>query len=383
MSRNILIIGAGIAGLALARALERRGIAFDIIDRAPSPLTSGAGMFLPGNAMVALRGLGLGEQVADIAWHNRRQTILDAGGGLLHDMEVDSFWEEAGPCLSLTRGSLTRILRSGVETPIRHGIWTNAIAIEGNRARVTFSNGDETVYDLVIGADGFCSATRALLFGYEPPEIYPRTCWRMLVPNSIGLRHWTVMLGHRRALLGVPVEDGLLYLYGDADNMLLPAHLTTHRQDLRDLFGGFAGPLAPVVDAIGPDQRIDKGILGEVTARDWSNDAALLIGDAAHACSPSMAQGASMAFEDALVLGDCLTGAQDLRAGLAEFNRQRLARVRWVQKQCRARDSTRSLPRPLRFAILRLLGDRLYRRSYAPLLVPFDMGSADRVDQRA
>jgi len=383
MSRNILIIGAGIAGLALARAFERRGIAFDIIDRAPRPVTGGAGMFLPGNTMVALRGLGLGEQVGDIAWHNRRQTILDAGGGVLHDMDVDSFWEDAGPCLSLTRASLTGILRSGVETQVRYGTWTDAIAIEDHKARVTFSDGAEAVYDLVIGADGFTSATRTQLFGYEPPEIYPRTCWRMLVPNSIGLRYWAVMLGHRRALLGVPVEDGLLYLYGDADNVLLPAHPTTHRQDLQDLFGGFAAPLAPVVAAIGPDDRIDKGFLGEVAARDWSNDAAVLIGDAAHACSPSMAQGASMAFEDALVLADCLAGAQDLRTALAEFNQQRLERVRWVQKQCRVRDSTRSLPRPLRIAILRLLGDRLYRRSYTPLLLPFRSGGADRVDQRA
>lgn len=383
MSRNILIIGAGIAGLALARAFERRGIAFDIIDRAPSPQTGGAGMFLPGNAMVALRGLGLGEQVADIAWHNRRQTILDAGGGLLHDMDVEHFWADAGPCLSLTRAALTGILRSGVETQFRYGIWTNGITVEGTSARVAFSNGEEAVYDLVIGADGFNSATRGQLFGDQPPEIYPRTCWRMLTPNSIGLRHWTVMLGHRRALLGVPVEDGLLYLYGDADNVLLPAHLTNHRRDLQDLFGGFAGPLAPVVEAIGPGDRIDRGILGEVPARDWSNEAALLIGDAAHACSPSMAQGASMAFEDALVLTDCLADAQDLRAVLAAFGRQRLERVRWIQKQCRARDSTRALPRPLRIAILRLLGDRLYRRSYTPLLAPFQGGGADRVDQRA
>lgn len=375
MSRKILIIGAGLAGLALARAFERKGIAFDIIDRAPSPLTGGAGMFLPGNAMVALRGLGLGEQVADIAWHNRRQTILDAGGGVLHDMDVERFWADAGPCLSLTRASLTGILLSGVEAQVRHGIWTDAIAIEGGRAQVAFSNGAAAVYDLVIGADGFNSATRGQLFGDQPPEIYPRTCWRMLVPNSIGLRHWTVMLGHRRALLGVPVEDGLLYLYGDADNVLLPDHLTNHRRDLQELFGAF-GPLAPVVAAIGPDDRIDRGLLGEVAARDWSNDAALLIGDAAHACSPSMAQGASMAFEDALVLADCLADARDLRTALASFSEQRLERVRWIQKQCRARDSTRALPRPLRIAILRLLGDRLYRRSYTPLLAPF------RGDQR-
>jgi 2-polyprenyl-6-methoxyphenol hydroxylase-like FAD-dependent oxidoreductase len=112
--------------------------------------------------------------------------------------------------------------------------------------------------------------------------------------------------------------------------------------------------------------------LAEIPAQPWISGNAVLIGDAAHACSPSMAQGGAMAFEDAGLLADCLAGHADISTALSDFSGRRQARVEWVQKQSRVRDATRSMPRPLRNAMLRLLGDRLYRRAYKPLLSPFE-----------
>jgi 2-heptyl-3-hydroxy-4(1H)-quinolone synthase len=140
---------------------------------------------------------------------------------------------------------------------------------------------------------------------------------------------------------------------------------------MRDLFGQFARPLAPVIEVTDRFHPIHRTELSEVPVRDWSWDNGILIGDAAHGCAPSMAQGASLAFEDAVTLADCLTQEPGLRSALSAFNQRRLARVQWVQKQCHARDSTRSLPTVARNAVLRLFGDRLYRRAYSPLLEPF------------
>jgi 2-polyprenyl-6-methoxyphenol hydroxylase-like FAD-dependent oxidoreductase len=90
----------------------------------------------------------------------------------------------------------------------------------------------------------------------------------------------------------------------------------------------------------------------------------VLIGDAAHASSPSMAEGAGMALEDALVLAETLATEKDVDEA------RRRSRIEWVQKQCQARDRLRALPSLARSTIVRVLGRAVYRRSYGPLLQP-------------
>lgn len=371
MSRKILIIGAGIAGLATARALDLRGMSYDIVEKAPYLLQTGAGMFLPGNAALALRALGLFNEINARAVCNERQTIRTAIGAVLHDMDVAAFWRNAGPCLSMTRTSLIDILASSIATPIRFGCSVASLAVGTGVADVRFSNGTETSYDLVIGADGLCSWTRDQLFDEATPVRHGRTCWRFVTTNSVDLRHWTVSLGKSRALLGVPLEENKLYVYADADDRLLPESQSPASDELRSLFADFRGPVAQSIARLTPDKRISKAPLGEIRAQAWHLQNAVLIGDAAHGCSPSMAQGASMALEDAIVMAECLSRSLDVRHALQTFSERRLNRVLWVQKQSRARDATRALPEFARDALLRLLGDRLYRRSYTPLLAPY------------
>src|SRR5262245_23890356 len=107
---RILIVGAGIAGMALAKALEQKGLEAQLVERQPEPQTIGAGLFLPGNAVRAIAHLGLLEQVAARAVPIKRQLILDAGGKLLNAVDTQDFWRECGPCLSLPRRELHDIL---------------------------------------------------------------------------------------------------------------------------------------------------------------------------------------------------------------------------------------------------------------------------------
>jgi 2-polyprenyl-6-methoxyphenol hydroxylase-like FAD-dependent oxidoreductase len=97
----------------------------------------------------------------------------------------------------------------------------------------------------------------------------------------------------------------------------------------------------------------------------------VLIGDAAHAMSPNMAQGAALAFEDALVLAACLRQAGSLAEALAGFVARRAPRTGWVRAQTHRRDRTRNLPPPLRDPLLRALGQRIYQANYRPLLDPY------------
>ena len=102
----------------------------------------------------------------------------------------------------------------------------------------------------------------------------------------------------------------------------------------------------------------------------WCRGAVVLIGDAAHGMSPNMAEGASLAFEDALVLAASLRDAETIREAVAGFVTRRRTRTGWVRAQTHRRDRTRNLPPALRNLVLRTLSQRIFRSNYRPLLQP-------------
>lgn len=178
------------------------------------------------------------------------------------------------------------------------------------------------------------------------------------------------MLGNGRTLLAIPVGDGQVYVYAD---ITLPAGAdpeSVRHACLPELFQDFSAPVFPLLERAQDDTPVHFSRLGEIVMDDWTHGNVVFIGDAAHAASPNMAQGAAMAIEDALVLAEVLGTGASLDAALAAYGRRRRDRVEWVQRQCRARDRTRALPGPVRAAVLGLLGESLYRRSYTPLLAP-------------
>ena len=105
----------------------------------------------------------------------------------------------------------------------------------------------------------------------------------------------------------------------------------------------------------------------EVAPPAWTTRRVALVGDAAHATSPNMAQGAAMAVEDALVLAEMLTADQLVEDALAGYEQRRKDRVAWVQEQTHRRDRTRNLPAPIRNLTLRLAAERIFRSNYGPL----------------
>uniref|UniRef100_UPI0035CB9F6F FAD-dependent monooxygenase n=1 Tax=uncultured Sphingomonas sp. TaxID=158754 RepID=UPI0035CB9F6F len=360
---RILIVGAGIGGLSLARALEQHGLEFDIVEQSPTPSDTGAGIYLPGNAAAALAELGVMPRLAAQAHPISRQVILDSSGTVLHDMDVSQFWRGTGPCLGISRAALSRLLREVVVKSIAYGTKVIDLSDEADGMTATFSSGEKQRYDLVVGADGLQSTVRTLLFGVYPTMLAPR-CWRLITENTPALKDWTVMLGRGRALLGVPIEGNKLYLY--ADDTTAAGTGSSPLRDLKALFSGFSSPLRCVITSLPETAQVHCARLAEVPARPWATQHSVLIGDASHASSPSMAQGAAMAIEDAVLLASLLARQAPGTAHFA-FARQRLARTRWVQRQCHARDKTRAMPAKLRKLTLRFMGDRLYSRAYAPL----------------
>ena len=134
------------------------------------------------------------------------------------------------------------------------------------------------------------------------------------------------------------------------------------------LFADFAEPVPSILSQLESFDSIHFSPIEEVVVDTWVQGRVVLIGDAAHATSPSMAEGASMALEDALVLTQMLTTHGSPAEALSAFSERRHARIRWVRQRTHRRDRIRTLPVPLRNLALRLLGPALYQRDYRPLL---------------
>ncbi|GLK79160.1 FAD-dependent oxidoreductase [Methylopila turkensis] len=366
---RILIVGAGIAGLATHRALSQRGFKPTIVDRNPGAGEGGAGLFLPGNSVRALEQLGLLDKLLEHSHPIKRQRIFDENGRLLSEIDAAEFWVGVGPCRAARRSTLWQLLRGGTDTDV---ITTSVAAIDdrGDRCRVRFDDGEIRDYDLLIGADGVGSSVRRLTFqDCRQPEYVGNICWRFIVHNVAGVADWTVLLGRDRSLLCKPISPSELYVYAD---LAVPKHEVsryTAATRLEPLFEGIAGPLRPVL-TLAQSANVHFAELVRLRLDRWHRGRVVLVGDAAHAGPPSMAQGAGLALEDALVLADEPAASPSLTVALAQFEARRKPRADWVHRQNASRDRARRLPQFVRNALFRFGGPMLYRHSYAPLTKP-------------
>ena len=370
---RILIVGGGIAGLALGRALRAQGFDPEIIERAAAWPASGTGLYLPGNGVRALGALGLADEVLARAVRMSHQRILDHTGRRLAEIALERFWSPVGPCVGIVRGELHRILLEGsAGVRMRLGTSVTALSQDHDEVNVIFSDGSTGTYDLVVGADGIHSSIRQLVFGSDVPGYLGQVSWRFLVDHPGAITTWTVMLGPRRAFLMMPVGPNRLYCYADlaATAAVDPTERDPGR--LRALFADFAEPVPSLLRALESFDSIHFSPIEEIVCETPVRGRVVLLGDAAHAMSPNMAEGASLALEDALVLARMLKTHGSPAEALLAFRERRHARIRWVRQRTRRRDRVRTLPGVLRNLALRLGGTTLYRRDYQPLLEEAD-----------
>lgn len=370
MVERVLIVGGGIAGLAAAIALRQHGLVPEIIEQGDTWASSGAGLYLVGNGTRALQALGLADSLARTGAVIRTQSFLSHRGVQLAQIDVEAFWAECGPCLGLLHSDLHRLLvQQIVDLPCRFGITVQALQQYAGHVAVGFSDGSFDSYDFVIGADGMRSSIRRLEFGDGKLRFRDQVSWRFITQLPAGVSGWTVFLGAGRTFLLLPIGNNMVYCYGDRSSARpIRASLDEPVEQLRTLFDDFASPVPEVLAHLRSSEPIYYAPIEEVVHEPWGRGRVVLIGDAAHAMSPNMACGAALAVEDALVLADSISHAGAVSQIVPEFIRRRTARISWVRKQTERRDRTRNLPPAIRDSFLRVLGDRLYRANYQPLL---------------
>ncbi|WP_191971765.1 FAD-dependent oxidoreductase [Streptomyces luteolifulvus] len=361
---EVLVVGAGIAGLATAAALDRKGMFVDVIERHPEPRSTGAGLFLPGNSVRALTALGLGEQLKALGSPVPGQRLMDRRGRVLADIDMAELWRGTADCVGITRAGLHASLRDIVRVPVRHGVTLSSLKQSDDGVHVEFSDGGRGRYDVVVGADGIRSSLRESVDPAAGARFLGQVCWRFLTDEAPDIDRWSVWLGSGTAFLAYPVGGGRVCCY--ADVAAASPEDPTAAAGLLKLFSGYDRRVRDLLAAPAAEKAYFSPV-EEVRDGMWAHGRVVLVGDAAHASSPNMAQGVAMAVEDAQVLAEVLAMGGDTDDLVRQYGQRRLPRTQWVQRQTHRRNRTRSLPLAVRNIAFRYGAKALYERGYAPL----------------
>lgn len=332
MMNHILISGAGMAGLALARALKKQNIAYTLIEKNKALSTQGTGIALPANAVRALRHMGLSHTLSDM--HQVKKVIYArANGRVLSEASLLEKPLGMDKFVALERKKLLHILADGLsdeiifDTSIKHVTQTNT------GVQVEFSNPVfDGEYTAVIGADGLFSTVRERGFDARDLVDLGVTHWRWITEYPTQGVEPTYMLGRRNVFLAYPMGRNHMYCYAhQVDKHQHYADANDAQTNLSHLFSGYAGIAGSLLNQLPPARAIYTGRLRSVPAPLFSDGRLALIGDAGNACSPMLQQGAASAFEDAIVLAQCLSKLP-VKEALLRYEAIRKARVDWIVK---------------------------------------------------
>jgi prepilin-type processing-associated H-X9-DG protein len=357
--RNVMIIGGGMAGPALALFLRKAGIRSSVYEAYPEPADIGGGFQIAPNGMNVLAALGLADAVAAQGCRVREMCFRDDRGALLARFANGSPTRQGQPAIAFARTVLHRLLleeltRAGVA--VHYGKRLESIDVHSDRATVTFADGSCAVGDLVVGADGVRSQVRAAAFPTAPAPSYlgslgfggfvdPAAVPASLL-SDLARHEMTFMMGSRDQI-GYCCFSETEPRWGWFVHMPQPEELSREQlaaldveQVRRDLLSRFAGWAAPAESFIRHTPTILKTSFYEMPPLlTWHTDRVVLIGDAAHAMSTSGGQGASIALEDAMCLAKLLRDrGSDLAGALATFEQMRRSRAEKTAAQSRTNE---------------------------------------------
>lgn len=355
MTPSLLFVGAGIGGLTLAHALTPLDVRVSVVERTPELGAAGAGITLGINAMNVLDRLGIGPRVRAAGEVLDGGEITDERGRPLQLLDFAPF-HRYGSAVALHRADLQAALLEGLEKHVHLGSTVSGLAQDEHGVTVQFGDGREERYDLVVGADGVHSAVRRELFGPLPVRYAGYTSWRFVVPQTAALSRPVEMWGRGRRLGLVPIGRGRLYGFATLnapEGMADP--ICGRAARLRERFANFGGPARPALEQLTQDDAVIHTDLREVVVPRWVSGRVALLGDAAHAMTPNLGQGAGMSIEDAAVLAEVLGPASDVRGALGTYETRRRKRVGRIQAQSRWLGRLGQLQAPLLVAARNVL----------------------------
>ncbi|MFJ8048367.1 FAD-dependent oxidoreductase [Streptomyces luteogriseus] len=338
-TRRVLVIGGGASGNALTILLRRAGIAVDLIEAKPDwNATTGSGITLQGNALRVLRELGVWERVSDSGFPFGTLGITSPDGTVLHVAEdMRTGGDELPATLGMQRPRLQQILIDAVRASgamVRLGTTAEALEQDADGVSVRFSNGTEGRYDLVVAADGLNSATRAAIGITGKPEPTGMAIWRITAPRPEGVERTDLAYGGPAYIAGyTPTSENTLYAFVvEACRERASLDPADHADEMRRLAQEYGGAWPEISKHITDPEEVNYTWFHRLLVEgSWHRGRVVLVGDAAHCCPPTLAQGAAMSLEDASVLAELLTGGREWDDELFQrYYERRVPRVRAV-----------------------------------------------------
>ena len=333
--KKALVVGGGIGGLSASIALRKAGIEVDLAELQPKFDVYGVGIIQPSNALRALDALGLADQCMEHGSPYGPVKMCSSSGF--------QFGQAGTPPMGrlpvhngISRRILHEILHQGALTngvQPRMGLTVKALENGPDSATVTFSDGSTGQYDLVVGSDGVYSSVRSLVMGDYKPKYTGQSVWRYAFPRPADLDTGYIHFGKKTKVGLIPMTANTMYMFvvsAEGNDPKIPESELVPR--MKALLAEYEAPMIrAVIDQItDPKGVIYRPLETLLLPAPWYKNRVLLIGDAVHATIPQLGQGAGLAIEDAVVLGELLGTDDPLPIVLEKFMTRRYDRCNLV-----------------------------------------------------
>ncbi len=348
MPKRILVIGAGIAGLATANALQQRGHDVTVIEER-TDTSSGAGISIWPNALAALDELGLGDAVRAAGGRITAGALRWRDGTWLRHPSPQRLVKALGePLVVIHRNALTAVLADALGPgTLRYGVVARSLVATpgGVRVAVSDSTSDSTIeVDAVVGADGTHSVVARHLNGPLHNRYVGYTAWRGVADCSIDPDVAGEVMGPAIEFGHVPLGVDSTYWFATER---APEGRTAPRGELnylKEKFGTWAEPIPTVLAATDPGCVLQNDLYDRDTARQWARGPIVAVGDAAHPMRPHLGQGGCQGLEDAAILASFVDVTDDLAAAFGRFATFRRPRVRSMVRESKMIGQIVNLP---------------------------------------
>ena len=334
---KVLIIGAGIGGLSAGIALREKGYDVEMIEKDPEWTVYGVGIIQQNNVIRAMYELGVIDDYIDAGYGFDHVKIFAPNGMEVAKIPLPPLVEGYPANAGIARPALQRVLADSAKNAganIRLGLTATTIDDKESFVEVTFSDGSQGRYDLVVGADGIYSQTRKTLFPDIPgPEFTGQSVWRYNFDRPEDMEGLHVYNGRIGVGL-VPMSEEKIYMYVTTPE---PENPYFEKSTLAKEMKARLAMACPTLHHFADDITDNDGVVYRplewlMIEDDWHKGRIGLLGDAVHATTPHLGQGAGLAIEDALVLADELTKASTPVEAFEKYRDRRFERCDYIVK---------------------------------------------------
>ncbi|UIR56271.1 FAD-dependent monooxygenase [Sphingobacterium sp. SRCM116780] len=332
--KSFTIIGGGVAGLTAAIALHQIGLQVCVFESAKLLKGIGAGFGLAANAMQALEYLDLKSGVVPLGHYLETYNILDEKGNILAAPDTNTISAQYNQDnFAIHRADLHQFLLQRIDPNSLH-LGKRAFKVEQNAQGISIFFEDGTVHqtNYLIIADGVKSQLRQSLLPHSKPRYSGYTCWRATIDNaSVQLKIGSETWGSKGRFGMTPLVGNKIYWYACINAESNSKKYSQYTiKDLQENFASYHAPIGTILQETKDEQLIWNDIIDIKPLEKLALGNILFIGDAGHATTPNMGQGACQAIEDVAVLVDELKKTSDVPLAFQHFEKRRLARTRYI-----------------------------------------------------